>query len=82
MILACENGLVLFVVAGEQAQEMQLAHWLSVTPVPGLSERIPAWMSLWFSIFPTLETLLTQAFALLVMLGSYFVAECSQANAS
>jgi high-affinity iron transporter len=68
-------GLVLFVMVGEQAQEMQLAHWLSTTSVPWLSGRIPAWMSLWFSIFPTVETLSAQGLALLVVLGSYFFQE-------
>jgi high-affinity iron transporter len=68
-------GLVLFVMVGEQAQEMQLAHWLPTTPVPWLIGRIPAWMGLWFSVFPTVETLVAQGFALLVVLGSYFVQE-------
>lgn len=75
-------GLVLFVMAGEQAQEMQLTHWLSATPVHWLSGRIPAWMNLWFSIFPTVETLTAQAIALLLVLGSYFVAERSKTNTS
>jgi high-affinity iron transporter len=74
-------GMVLFVMAGEQAQEMQLAHWLSNTPVGWLVGRVPAWMSLWFSIFPTVETLTAQLLALLIVLGSYFVAERSKANA-
>jgi high-affinity iron transporter len=68
-------ALVLFVMVGEQAQEMQLAHWLSTTPVSWLAGRIPGWMSLWFSIFPTVETLMAQALALLVVLGSYFFLE-------
>jgi high-affinity iron transporter len=68
-------GLVLFVMVGEQAQEMQLAHWLSITPVPWLAARVPGWMSLWFSIFPTVETLTAQGLALLVVLGSYFFLE-------
>jgi high-affinity iron transporter len=68
-------GLVLFVMVGEQAQEMQLAHWLPTTPVLWLSGRIPGWMSLWFSIFPTVETLAAQGLALLLVLGSYFVQE-------
>ena len=73
-------GVVLFVMAGEQAQEMQLAHWLSNTPVAWLTGRIPAWLSLWFSIFPTVETLMAQALALLLVLGSYFVAERSSSG--
>ncbi len=73
-------GLVLVVMVGEQAQEMQLAHWLPTTPVPSLTGRIPAWMGLWFSVFPTIETLAAQALAFLLVLGSYFVAERSKTS--
>ncbi len=73
-------GLVLVVMVGEQAQEMQLAHWLTTTPVPSLTGRIPAWMGLWFSVFPTIETLAAQALAFLLVLGSYFVAERSKTS--
>lgn len=68
-------GLVLFVMVGEQAQEMQLAHWLPTTPIPWLVDRIPGWMGLWFSIFPTIETLAGQAVALILVLGSYLLAQ-------
>lgn len=68
-------GLVLFVMVGEQTQEMQLAHWLPRTQVPWLVNKIPAWMGLWFSIFPTVETLAGQAIALALVLGSYFLAQ-------
>ncbi|MGB9148389.1 MAG: iron permease, partial [Acidobacteriaceae bacterium] len=67
-------GAVLLVMVGEQAQEMQLAHWLPATMIPFLAHRIPAWMGLWFSVFPTVETLTAQAVAAMVVLGSYFVA--------
>jgi high-affinity iron transporter len=67
-------GVVLLVMVGEQAQEMQLAHWLPITVIPALANRIPAWMGLWFSIFPTVQTLAAQALAVVVVLGSYFVA--------
>ena len=49
-------GGVLLVMVGEQAQEMQLAHWLPTTPIPWLANLIPGWMGLWFSVFPTVET--------------------------
>jgi high-affinity iron transporter len=74
-------GLVLFVMVGEQAQEMQLAHWLPTTRISWLEGRIPAAMSLWFSIFPTVETLVSQALALVLVLGSYFVAEGGKTSA-
>lgn len=67
-------GVVLLVMVGEQAQEMQLAHWLPTTVLPGLAKRIPAWMGLWFSVFPTVETLTAQALAAAAVVGSYFVA--------
>ena len=67
-------GLVLLVMVGEQAQEMQLAHWISTTHLPSLEGVIPAWMGVWLSVFPTVETLLAQAVAAILVLGSYFVA--------
>jgi len=67
-------GAVLLVMVGEQAQEMQLAHWLPTTAIPFLADHIPAWMGLWFSVFPTVETLAAQALAAALVLGSYFMA--------
>jgi high-affinity iron transporter len=64
-------GGVLLVMVGEQAQEMQLAHWLPTTPVPALQGLIPGWMGLWFALFPTVETLVAQALAAALVLGSY-----------
>ena len=68
-------GGVLLVMVGEQAQEMQLAHWLPTTPIPWLAHVIPSWMGLWFSIFPTVETLAAQAIAGVAVVGSYFMAQ-------
>ncbi len=67
-------GVVLLVMVGEQAQEMQLARWLPTTVIPALADRIPTWMGLWFSVFPTVETLASQAVAAAVVLGSYVFA--------
>ena len=67
-------GLVLLVMVGEQAQEMQLARWLPTTPIASLQRAIPDWMGLWFAIFPTAETLAAQAIAALLVVGSYFIA--------
>ena len=68
-------GIVLFVMTGEQVQEMQLACWLPATRIPWLTGRIPGWMGLWFSVFPTFETLAGQALAVAVVLGSYVLAQ-------
>jgi high-affinity iron transporter len=67
-------GVVLLVMVGEQAQEMQLAHWISTTPIRALEGRIPNWTGLWFSIFPTVETLGAQLVAAALVLGSYVAA--------
>jgi high-affinity iron transporter len=67
-------GVVLLVMVGEQAQEMQLAHWLPTTVIPGLANVIPGWMGLWFSVFPTVETLLAQTLAAAAVIGSYAIA--------
>jgi high-affinity iron transporter len=67
-------GVVLLVMVGEQAQEMQLAHWLPTTTLPSLTNRIPAWAGVWFSVFPTVETLLGQTVAGALVIGSYVVA--------
>ncbi len=64
-------GVVLLIMVGEQAQEMQLAHWLPTTPIPSLERVIPAWAGLWLAVFPTVETLAAQLLAALLVLGSY-----------
>lgn len=67
-------GAVLLVMVGEQAQEMQMAHWLPTTTIPWLARLLPRWIGLWFSVFPTVETLLAQALALFLVLGCYLIA--------
>ncbi|HEX9369292.1 MAG TPA: FTR1 family protein [Vicinamibacterales bacterium] len=67
-------GLVMLVMVGEQAQEMQLANWLPTTPIAALSRFIPDWMGLWFAVFPTAETLAAQAVAAALVVGSYYLA--------
>jgi high-affinity iron transporter len=64
---------VLMVSVGEEVNEMQLAHWIGTTPVGGLY--IPGWMGTWFSLFNNWETFIGQAIALLLVLGSYVVAQ-------
>lgn len=67
-------AVVLLTMVGEQAQEMQLAGWLPTTNLPRLALLIPAWAGLWFSIFPTVESLCFQFAAGVLVLGSYFTA--------
>src|SRR5437667_309578 len=68
-------GVVLLVMVGEQAQEMQLAHWISTTPINSLKDYMPPWMGLWFAVFPTVETLVAQLIAAVLVIGSYFAAK-------
>lgn len=64
-------GGVLLVMVGEQAQEMQLARWLSATEIPALARVLPPWTALWFGLSPTAESLGAQLIAALLVLGSY-----------
>ena len=65
---------VLLVMVGEEAQEMQLAGWLPTTHLPHLNEIIPGWAGLWFSVFPTVETLASQLVVAVLVFGSYLTA--------
>jgi high-affinity iron transporter len=65
-------GVVLLVMVGEQSQEMQLAHWLPTTSITRLTPVIPDWAGVWFSVFPTVETLSAQGLAALLVVGSYY----------
>jgi high-affinity iron transporter len=67
-------GVVLLVMVGEQAQEMQLAHWISRTEIPWLVNALPAWVGMWFAVFPTYETLIAQGLATILVVGSYYAA--------
>ncbi len=64
---------VLFVMVGEEVNEMQLAGWIGTTNIPAL-QGVPAWAGLWFSVFPNVQTFVGQALALLIVAGTYFFA--------
>ena len=63
---------VLFVMVGEEINEMQLAGWIGTTNIAWL-QWIPAWAGLWFSVFPNVETIAAQTFAVLLVAGSYLI---------
>jgi high-affinity iron transporter len=67
-------GVVLLVMVGEQAQEMQLAHWIARTEISWLTNYIPPWMNMWFAVFPTVETMAAQILAAFLVIGSYYAA--------
>jgi len=62
------------VMVGEEAQEMQLAHWISRTDISWLTNVISAWMGMWFAVFPTYETMFAQLLAAILVVGSYYTA--------
>lgn len=67
-------GVVLLVMVGEEAQEMQLAHWIATTEIPWLANLIPGWAGMWFAVFPTVQTLAAQLLAAIIVIGSYYAA--------
>jgi high-affinity iron transporter len=67
-------GFVLLIMVGEQAQEMQLANWIPTTKIKALESVTPDWMGVWFSIYPTVETLVAQLLATILVIGSYYAA--------
>lgn len=64
--------VVLFVMVGEQVNEMQLAGWIGTT---NIGVTIPGWAGRWFSIFPNVETIAAQVLAVTIVLGSYVAAQ-------
>jgi len=66
-------GFVLLVMVGEEAFEMQQAGWLPTTTIKALDGLIPEWAGVWFSLFPTVETIVAQVIAFALVVGSYFI---------
>ena len=67
-------GFVLLIMVGEQAQEMQLANWIPTTKIGALESVTPDWMGVWFAVYPTVETLVAQLLAAILVIGSYYAA--------
>src|SRR5438094_5617804 len=66
--------VALLVMVGEQAQEMQLAQWIPTTEITSLKKYMPPWMGLWLAVFPTVETIIAQLIAGVLVVGSYYAA--------
>ena len=66
-------GFVLLVMVGEEAYEMQQAGWISTSTIAAIKGHVPDWAGVWFSIFPTWETLLAQVIAAVLVVGSYLI---------
>jgi high-affinity iron transporter len=63
--------VVLFVMVGEEVNEMQLAGWIGTTSIG----HWPGWLGQWFSLFPNVQTIAAQLGAVALVLGSYMLAE-------
>jgi len=66
-------GIVLLVMVGEEAFEMQQANWIPTTDIHALDSLIPDWAGVWFSLYPTVETIVAQVLAAALVVGSYFL---------
>ena len=64
--------VVLFVMVGEEVNEMQLAGWIGTT---NIGIHIPGWAGQWFSLFANVQTIAVQALAVAIVLGSYVAAQ-------
>ncbi|MCB9772631.1 MAG: FTR1 family protein [Candidatus Omnitrophica bacterium] len=65
-------AVVLMVMVGESVQEMQLANWIGTT---ALNVNLPAWLNTWFAIYNSAESLLAQLASIILVGGSYLVAQ-------
>jgi high-affinity iron transporter len=65
--------VVLWVMVGEEINEMQLAGWIGTTNISWL--HIPGWAGTWFSVFGNVETFVAQFVAVGVVVGSYMLAQ-------
>jgi high-affinity iron transporter len=75
-LLVITGALLLFVLlvqVGEEVNEMQLAGWIGTSQIHGLA--IPGWMGTWLSLFNNWETFAAQFGALVLVVGSYVVAQ-------
>jgi high-affinity iron transporter len=65
--------VVLWVMVGEEVNEMQLAGWIGTTNISWM--HLPGWVGTWFSIFPNVETFVAQFAAVGIVVGSYVLAQ-------
>ncbi|MBO0768635.1 MAG: FTR1 family protein [Solirubrobacterales bacterium] len=74
-LLIITGGLllvVLFVMVGEEVNEMQLAGWL---PTSSMGFNLPGWTGQWFSLFANWQTVIAQVGAVFIVVGSYVGAQ-------
>ena len=65
-------GFVLVVMVGESVLEMQQANWIGTTT---LKINMPDWLNTWFAVYPSAESLLAQVLSIVLVVGSYYLAQ-------
>jgi high-affinity iron transporter len=65
-------AFVLVVMVGTTARTLQGIGWLPITPI---DVQLPYWAGTWLGAFPTWESLGAQVLSLVIVLGSYVLAE-------
>jgi high-affinity iron transporter len=66
-------AIVLFIMVGEQIFEMEQAGWFTALNI-GWLDWVPDWAGTWLSVFPDWYSLLAQLVAMLLVVGSYYLA--------
>jgi high-affinity iron transporter len=63
---------VLVIMVGKTARTLQGVGWLPITPV---DLGVPYWAGVWLGVFPTVETIAAQLASVVLVVGSYLLAE-------
>lgn len=66
-------GSVLMQMVGSTTHVLQVVGWLPIHVIQGFD--LPYWLGTWFGIYPTWEGLGLQLFAVVFVVGSYYLAE-------
>ncbi|MCE7988523.1 MAG: iron permease [Caldilinea sp. CFX5] len=70
-------GVVLIMLMGQSVDLLQTLGWLPATPLPA-AQSWPAWLSVWFDIYPTWQGLGAPIGGAVFVIGSYYLAEYLQ----
>ncbi|HUA49947.1 MAG TPA: FTR1 family protein [Solirubrobacteraceae bacterium] len=65
--------VVLWVMVGEEVNEMQLAGWIGTTNISWM--HVPGWAGTWFSVFPNVQTFVGQFLVVGIVIASYVAAQ-------
>ena len=66
-------AFVLVTMVGTTVHVLQVVGWAPITPIAEL--RLPYWTGVWLGTYATWEGVIAQALAVVLVVGSYFLAE-------